>query len=57
MYARIVVDVNAKRVDKLFDYSVPEQLETVVQIGMRVVVPFGPRKIQGYIIELVDADR
>lgn len=54
MYARIVVDVNAKRVDRLFDYEVPEQLKSVVQIGMRVVVPFGPRKIQGYIIELVD---
>lgn len=52
MYAKIVVDVNAKRVDKLFDYAVPEDLASIVKIGMRVVVPFGPRKIQGYIIAL-----
>ncbi|TDM03972.1 primosomal protein N' [Macrococcus carouselicus] len=54
MYASVVVDVNAKRVDKLFDYEVPAELASIMKVGMRVVVPFGPRKIQGYIIELVD---
>ncbi|KAA1042741.1 primosomal protein N' [Macrococcus equipercicus] len=56
MYAKVVVDVNAKRVDKLFDYAVPGELEAVIAVGMRVVVPFGPRKIQGYIIELVTGE-
>lgn len=56
MYAKVVVDVNAKRVDKLFDYAVPEELKSMITIGMRVIVPFGPRKIQGYIIELLDGD-
>lgn len=52
MIARCIVDVNSKRVDRLFDYLIPDHLESQIKAGMRVVVPFGPRKVQGYVIEL-----
>ncbi|WP_414049453.1 primosomal protein N' [Macrococcus animalis] len=51
MIAKVIVDVNSKRVDKLFDYLIPDHLEGQIMPGMRVVVPFGPRKVQGYVIE------
>lgn len=54
MIAKVIVDVNSKRVDKLFDYVIPEQLESDIVPGQRVVVPFGPRKIQGYVIEITE---
>lgn len=50
MIAEVIVDVPAKQTDRPFDYVIPQSLETVIQIGMRVVVPFGPRKIQGFVI-------
>ncbi|MYL33089.1 primosomal protein N' [Pontibacillus yanchengensis] len=50
--ARIIVDVPSSQTNRLFDYKVPERLEDVVQIGMRVIIPFGPRKIMGFVLEL-----
>ena len=41
MIAKILVDVQAKAVDKLFDYLVPSELESVLEVGARVIVPFG----------------
>ncbi|TFE02710.1 primosomal protein N' [Jeotgalibacillus salarius] len=52
MIASVIVDVPAKQIDRTFDYKVPEALTSVVQRGIRVIVPFGPRKIQGFILSL-----
>lgn len=55
MIAQVVVDVAAKQTDRLFEYLVPHILENDVQVGSRVVVPFGKsRKVQGFVISLVD---
>ncbi|MFB4211071.1 primosomal protein N' [Shouchella sp. JSM 1781072] len=54
MIARIIVDVPTAQTDRQFDYLVPQAWTTVVQPGVRVVVPFGPRKIQGFVVELVE---
>ncbi|UXR72412.1 primosomal protein N' [Staphylococcus sp. IVB6240] len=53
MIAQVIVDVAAKSVDRTFDYLIPEDLQNVVQPGVRVLVPFGPRKIQGYVMQIV----
>ncbi|MCT2344234.1 primosomal protein N' [Bacillales bacterium AN1005] len=47
--AKVIVDVPAKQTDRPFDYLIPEHLEEVIQPGMRVIVPFGPRKVQGFV--------
>lgn len=52
MIASVIVDVPAKQTDRPFDYRIPEHLEGVITPGMRVVVPFGPRKIQGFVISI-----
>ncbi len=52
MIASILVDVKAKQVDKTFDYLVPHKFENVIEIGQRVKVPFGPRLVMGYIINI-----
>ncbi|PTX61217.1 replication restart DNA helicase PriA [Melghirimyces profundicolus] len=48
--ASVVVDVAAEATDKPFDYLVPPELEEEVAIGSRVKVPFGPRKLVGYVV-------
>lgn len=50
--ASIIVDVPTKQTDKTFDYLIPDYLVDVIKRGMRVVVPFGPRKIQGFVTDL-----
>jgi len=47
--ARVIVDVPSKDTDRTFDYSIPERLREWVEVGSRVAVPFGPRKLQGIV--------
>ena len=37
-----------------FTYSIPTQFLGTVQVGMRVLVPFGRRQITGYVVNLSD---
>ncbi|SMO47006.1 primosomal protein N' [Melghirimyces algeriensis] len=48
--ASIIVDVATEGTDKAFDYLVPKELSPEIEIGCRVKVPFGPRKIMGYVV-------
>ncbi|AGK53027.1 primosomal protein N' [Bacillus sp. 1NLA3E] len=53
--ASVIVDVPAKQTDKSFDYLIPEQWMGMIEPGMRVIVPFGSRNIQGFVRELKDS--
>ncbi len=50
MFAKVIIDQDAKALDKEFEYKVPDGYE--LEIGMRVLVPFGNRILQGFVIEL-----
>ena len=50
--AEVVVDIKNKAVNKVFDYTVPDELAHLIQPGVRVLVPFGPRTIMGFVISL-----
>src|SRR4051812_25846625 len=50
--ASVIVDVPAKQTDREFDYRIPEKWKRVVHPGMRVIVPFGPRMVQGFVTGL-----
>lgn len=56
MIAQVIVDVPVSRTNRPFDYRVPEWLSPLIHVGSRVVVPFGPRKLQGYVIEITEED-
>ena len=47
IYADIVIP---STVDKVFTYNVETHLRTVLEIGMRVIVPFGRRKAVGFVV-------
>jgi primosomal protein N' (replication factor Y) len=49
--AKVVVDL---ALDREFDYRIPTQLAGIVQIGSRVVVPFGKTTAQGYVVGMAD---
>lgn len=54
MIAKVIVDIPSKNVDFTFDYIIPSRLQTILKVGMRVVVPFGSRTIQGYVMSIED---
>ncbi len=51
-YAGVIVDVRATAVDRVFQYAIPSKYQDVLQIGHRVLVPFGHRKLEGYVVDL-----
>ncbi|WP_100404527.1 primosomal protein N' [Bacillus solitudinis] len=55
MIAKVVVDVPTSQTDRMFDYLIPNRWEGFIREGMRVIVPFGPRKIQGFVVALEQA--
>lgn len=54
LYANVIVDITHEKLDKIFQYRVPDALQTLVHPGTAVTVPFGNgnRQIQGYVIGL-----
>ncbi len=50
--ASVIVDVPTLQTNKPFDYYIPEEFIGHIEIGMRVVVPFGNRHIQGFVVGL-----
>lgn len=51
-FARVIVDIASSQVDKIFDYNIPSEFE--VRRGMRVLVPFGARVIEGIVVDVCD---
>ncbi|MBO3091049.1 primosomal protein N' [Schleiferilactobacillus harbinensis] len=52
--AQVVVDVATRQTDQPYDYAIPDDLVSVVTPGMRVVVPFGRRCLQGFVVGIQD---
>ncbi len=54
LFADVIVDISLEKLDKTFQYSVPEQLEEKIIPGAQVVVPFGngSRMVKGFVLEL-----
>ncbi len=46
------MELRSKAVDKVFDYQVPAQWESQLQVGQRVEVPFGRVTRQGLVVAL-----
>ena len=54
LYADVIVDISHEKLDKPFQYRVPERLRGKLETGMCVIVPFGNgnKPLQGYVIGL-----
>ncbi|HLS07143.1 MAG TPA: primosomal protein N' [Bacillota bacterium] len=52
--ARVIVDVPSAATDQSYDYKIPEKFKAIIKPGMRVIIPFGPRKITGFVVALTN---
>lgn len=50
MYAQVLVELKAKAIDKTFTYKIPDGFNVLV--GMRVLVPFGRQKLEGFVLKI-----
>lgn len=56
MIAEVIINSKVKTLNKKFDYKVPKEIEDLICVGSRVLVPFGKYKEleEGYVIKLKD---
>ena len=54
LYADVIVDISHEKLDRSFQYLVPENLEKEIRVGMVAAIPFGNgnRERKGYVIGL-----
>lgn len=56
MQAQVLVELKAKSLDKTFTYEIPDELLEKVKIGIRVIVPFSNRKLEGFVLDIGNYD-
>ena len=56
MYADIIIDISHEKLDKVFQYRIPDEMLAHLQAGMQVRVPFGGgnRLRTGYVTDITD---
>ncbi len=50
----VLVELKLKKTDKTFTYSVPKNMQEQIKIGVRVLVPFGKQKLEGFVLKIND---
>ena len=55
-FADVIIDLSVEKLDRVFSYSIPEELATRAVVGARVKVPFGKggRELFGYVVGIKD---
>ncbi|MDD4705757.1 MAG: primosomal protein N' [Bacilli bacterium] len=56
MYADVLVEYGVKSLDRSFTYIIPDNLKAKLKVGMKVIVPFGNQKINGFVINIKDEE-
>ena len=51
MFADVIIDIQHEKLDKIFQYRIPDEIGEKLEAGMEVIVPFGKgnRQIKGYV--------
>ena len=50
MFAEVIIERAAGRIDKYFHYAIPAKLIGKIEVGQQVIVPFGRRREIGYVV-------
>ena len=58
-FADVIIDISHEKLDKSFQYRIPEELCGKIQVGMQVVIPFGggSRRITGYVVGISETPK
>jgi primosomal protein N' (replication factor Y) len=53
--AQVLVNIPSRSINKPFSYAVPEEMNYITT-GWRVLVPFGPRRVEGFVMNVTAGD-
>lgn len=54
MVAEVIINRGAKKLNRTFDYNIPEEMQDIILVGSKVLVPFGNSKTpeEAFVIKL-----
>lgn len=52
MVANVLVELSNRNIDKTFTYNIPNELENLIKVGIRVLVPFGKQTLEGFVLSI-----
>lgn len=52
MIAEVLIEYSVKLLDRTFDYLVPNELKKDIKVGQKVLVPFGNKIVEGFVMGL-----
>lgn len=54
MIAEVIINRSAKKLNRTFDYNIPKELEELILVGSKVLVPFGNSKnvVEAHVVAL-----
>ena len=57
MVAEVIINSTAKKLNRTFDYNIPKELEALIAIGSKVLVPFGSFKSleEAHVVKIKDS--
>ncbi len=55
-YAQVILAITHSKADRIFDYGIPKELENIICVGGRVIVPFGQKnsRTEGYVVGILE---
>ena len=54
MYAKVIIEYPIKSLDKAFTYIIKEELKDKMKVGMKVLVPFGNKLVNGFVMSIMN---
>ncbi len=52
MVANVLTQIGVEALNKTFTYKIPDDLLDKVKVGSRVLIPFGPQRLEGFVLSL-----
>lgn len=52
MIANVLTQIGVEALNKTFSYKIPDNLVDKVKVGCRVLIPFGPQKLEGFVLKI-----
>ena len=54
MIAHVLIEIKARQIVKTFTYLIPDKFKEKIKVGIRVLVPFNHRELEGFVLKIED---
>lgn len=52
MLASVLIEYSVKSLNKVFDYKIPDYLKENIKVGHKVIVEFGRKQVEGFVLKI-----